>query len=210
MALGIAAVAILASLTYGVLLKPLPWASSPRLVRLYENRQGSTGRFRPMMTNGTYLVWRDAMKTLDAVAAWSGDRLTVTGTADPERLTVGEITPSLLPLLGASPLLGRGFLPGEEDEGRPAIAILSHGLWLRRFGGRPDVVGGTLHLDGRSVHDRRRDARVIRVSGPRDASVDSDGDSAGHLTESSGNLLALAVPGDRSPGTRRHAGAGRH
>jgi putative ABC transport system permease protein len=150
MALGIAAVAILASLTYGVLLKPLPWASSPRLVRLYENRQGSTGRFRPMMTNGTYLVWRDAMKTLDAVAAWSGDRLTVTGSADPERLTVGEITPSLLPLLGASPLLGRGFLPGEEDEGRPAIAILSHGLWLRRFGGRPDVVGGTLHLDGRS------------------------------------------------------------
>jgi predicted permease len=150
MALGIAAVAILASVTYGVLLKPLPWADAPRLVRLYETRQGSTGRFRPMMTNGSYLAWQESMTTLDAIAGWSTERLTVTGTGEPERLDIAEVTPSLMPMLGARPLLGRGFVPGDEGDGRPTIAVLSYGLWQRRFGGRPDVIGSVLHLDGAS------------------------------------------------------------
>ena len=151
MALGIAAVAILAS------------ADLRRAAQAAAVGQRATARStlrEPSGQHGTVPsddderdVSRLARRDEDAgrpSAAWSGDRLTVTGTADPERLTVGEITPSLLPLLGASPLLGRGFLPGEEDEGRPAIAILSHGLWQRRFGGRPDVVGSALHLDGTS------------------------------------------------------------
>src|SRR5204862_7333080 len=62
MALGIAATTVLGSVTYGVLLKPLPWAGAPRLVRLYENRQGSTRRWRPLMTNATYAEWRAAPK----------------------------------------------------------------------------------------------------------------------------------------------------
>jgi predicted permease len=150
MALGIAAVAILASVTYGVLLKPLPWADAPRLVRLYETRQGGTGRFRPMMTNASYLAWQESMTTLDAIAGWSTDRLTVTGTGEAERLNIAEITSSLLPMLGTPPLIGRGFVPGDEGDGRPAIAIISYGLWQRRFGARGDVVGSVLHLDGAS------------------------------------------------------------
>jgi putative ABC transport system permease protein len=67
MALGIAATTVLGSVAYGVLLKPLPWADAPRLVRLFETRQGSTRRFRPMMTNSTYVAWRDASSTLDAI-----------------------------------------------------------------------------------------------------------------------------------------------
>src|SRR3982751_1752641 len=71
MALGIAATTVLGSVAYGVLLKPLPWADAPRLVRLYETRQGSTRRFRPMMTNGTYLPWRESASTLDAIGGWT-------------------------------------------------------------------------------------------------------------------------------------------
>ena len=109
MALGIAAVAILTSVTYGVLLKPLPWADAPRLVRLYETRQGSTGRFQSIMTNGTYLAWRESMTTLDASAAWYTEKLTLTGADDPIRVRIGQITPSMMPLLGAAPLAGRVF-----------------------------------------------------------------------------------------------------
>ena len=69
MALGIGATTTLFSVTYGVLLKPLPWPDADRLVRLYETRQGSTQRFRPRMTNATYLAWRDQPSTIETIAA---------------------------------------------------------------------------------------------------------------------------------------------
>jgi putative ABC transport system permease protein len=148
MALGIAATTVLGSVAYGVLLKPLPWADAPRLVRLYENRQGSTRRFRPMMTNGTYREWRDTTPaTLDAMGAWSVDQVTITGNGAAERLRIAAVTPGLLSMLRATPAVGRAFAPGEEEPGRPPILILSHGLWQQRFGGRPDVVGQTIRLD---------------------------------------------------------------
>jgi putative ABC transport system permease protein len=74
MALGIAATTVLGSVAYGVLMKPLPWADAPRLVRLYETRQGSTKRFRPMMTNGTFRAWRESAATLDGLWWLAGRR----------------------------------------------------------------------------------------------------------------------------------------
>src|SRR6185436_7609265 len=65
MALGIAAAAVLGSVAYGVLLKPLPWARAPHLVRLYETRQGSTRRLPPLMTNVTFREWQTGATTLD-------------------------------------------------------------------------------------------------------------------------------------------------
>jgi putative ABC transport system permease protein len=150
MALGIAATTVLSSVAYGVLVKPLPWADAPRLVRLYETRQGSTRRFRPMMTNATYLTWQQSMTTLDAIGAWRVDRVTLTGADEPERIPITEVTPSLFPLLRASPLLGYGFVEGDAEPGHPAIVMLSYGLWQNRFGGRADIVGQTLRLDGAS------------------------------------------------------------
>ena len=147
MALGIAATTVLGSVAYGVLLKPLPWADAPRLVRLYENRQGSTRRFRPMMTNGTYLPWRDASSTLDAIGGWTVDRLVMPGNGTTERIGIGYVTPSLFPMLRAEPALGRTFLPGEEEPSRPPAVVLSHGLWQERFGARADVLGQTLRLE---------------------------------------------------------------
>ena len=147
MALGIAATTVLGSVAYGVLLKPLPWADAPRLVRLYENRQGSTRRLRPMMTNATYLEWRNAPATLDAIGAWSASQVTLFGSGTVERIQVAEITPSLLPMLQATPALGRAFTAGDEEPGRPPLIILSHGFWQQRFGGRPDVIGQTLRLN---------------------------------------------------------------
>src|SRR6185369_112855 len=88
MALGIAATTVLGSVAYGVLLKPLPWADAPRLVRLYETREGSTRRFRPMMTNASYLAWRENAVTVDALGAWSVERVAMAGYDGAPRITI--------------------------------------------------------------------------------------------------------------------------
>jgi predicted permease len=147
MALGIAATTVLGSVAYGVLLKPLPWADAPRLVRLYENRQGSTRRFRPMMTNGTYREWRDAANTLDGMAAWSIERMALADQGGAARITIADVTPTLFPLLQAVPALGRTFFSGEDEPGRPPIIILSYGFWQQQFGGRADAVGQSIRLE---------------------------------------------------------------
>ena len=149
MALGIAATTILGSVAYGVLLKPLPWADAPRLVRLYETRQGSTKRVRPIMTNGSFLAWRDTPSaTLDAIGAWSARTAILSGTGEVQQLKVAGITPGLFEMLGSRPSVGRLFGAGDEQAGRPLITIVSYGLWQQRFGGRAGIVGQTLRLDG--------------------------------------------------------------
>lgn len=147
MALGICATTILASVAYGVLLSPLPWKDADRFVKVYESREGSTNRFPPLATNFSYLAWRDAHTTVDALGAWSGSSMALTGVGDPERVRVASVTPSLLPMIGARPQIGRLFAEGEELPGRPPIVLLSHGLWQQRFGGQPDVIGKTVRLD---------------------------------------------------------------
>jgi len=147
MALGIAAATVVGSVAYGVLLKPLPWADAPRLVRLYETREGSTRRFRPMMTNASYRAWHDDMRSLDAIGAWSNERVAMAGYAGLPRLTIADITPTLLPMLQASPAVGRLFSDGEDRPGAAHVTILSYGLWQRAFGGRPDVVGQSVRFD---------------------------------------------------------------
>ena len=147
MALGIAATTALGSVAYGVLLKPLPWADAPRLVRLYETRQGSTKRFGPIFTNGTYLAWRDASRTLDTIGAWDNEQVAPTDQPGAPRMTICAVTPSLFPMLQASPALGHGFVPGDEQPGRPNITILSYGLWQQQFGGRADAIGSRIRFD---------------------------------------------------------------
>ena len=165
MALGIAATTVLGSIAYGVLLKPLPWADAPRLVRLYETRQGSTKRFGPIFTNGTYIAWRDARRTLDAIGAWDTNQVAPTDQPGAPRITICDTTASLLPMLGAKPLLGRLFTPADElarssydhavRAGGPggsapntsSVVILSYGLWQQQFGGRPDAIGSRIRFD---------------------------------------------------------------
>lgn len=162
MALGIAATTVLGSVAYGVLLKPLPWADAPRLVRLYETRQGSTKRFGPIFTNGTYLAWRDSARTLDAIGAWDTEQVVPANQSGAPRVTICNVTASVLPMLEVKPLLGRLFVPADElarsagahliaDDTTPApppsVAILSYGLWQQQFGGRADAIGSRIQFD---------------------------------------------------------------
>ena len=151
-ALGVGATTALFSLTYGVLLRPLPWPEPERLVRLQETRGGNPGRVPWTITNTTYHAWREQPATIEEIGGWMrGQTMTMTvAGGDPERLRVGRVTPGLLRILRVPPAYGRLF---SEDEGRgtPEAVVLGFQLWQRRFGSAPDVVGRSLRLDDRLV-----------------------------------------------------------
>jgi putative ABC transport system permease protein len=153
-ALGVAAVTLISGIVWHVLLKPLPWTDADRLVRLYEGVQGETrrfGQFGPIFTNGTYLAWQDAPQTIEALAAWRGGEVTLSDLGSAERLPVAAVTASLASLLGVSPALGRWFEPADARPTAAGTCVLSHALWLERFGGDPRVLGARLRLDGEPV-----------------------------------------------------------
>src|SRR5688572_16213126 len=145
--LAIAATTTLFSVTYGVLLKPLPWPEPGRLVRLEERRGGRTARIPWTITNGTYLAWQDGPATLDAVGGWMSLPATFEDGAEPERIRIARLTPSIFTVLDAGALVGRVFDAADAATPRANTLLLSHGYWQRRFGGAADIVGRTVRLD---------------------------------------------------------------
>ncbi len=149
-ALGVGAVTILFSVAYGVLLRPLPWGDTERLVRLSETRGGREGRVPGTMMNGSYRAWADAPQTLEAIGYYSGENpTTLTGAGEATRIPVTRVTPSTIALLGVSPVRGRIFEETDRSAtGQPSAVVISHGLWEERFGARDDIVGEPIVLDG--------------------------------------------------------------
>ena len=144
MAIGIGATTVLFSVTYGVLMRPLPWPHADRIVVLKETRGGIAPRFGAF-TNAAYLAWRPEPATIENLAAWSQRVVTITGTGDPERIRITAASATLFAALGARPLIGSLF--EEKDETSPVI-VLSETLWRQRFGGDPAVLGRLIQLDG--------------------------------------------------------------
>jgi putative ABC transport system permease protein len=152
--LGIGATTTLFSLTYGVLMKPLPWSEPDRIVRLQETRGGKHGRVPWTITNTTYHAWRERPQTIEDLGGWMrGQLMTVTmGAGEPERLGVGRVTPGLLRVLGVQPARGRIFTDDDPvANAGPGVGILGYRLWQRRFGGDPSVIGRAIRLDDRLI-----------------------------------------------------------
>ncbi len=150
-ALGVGAVTTLFSVAYGVLLRPLPWGNTERLVRLSETRAGRQGRVPNTMMNGSYSAWANAPQTLEGIGYYSGDnQATLTGAGEATRIAVSRVTPSTIALLGVPPVRGRIFeaTDGRVAFGKPSRALISYGLWEQRFGLRDDIVGQPLVIDG--------------------------------------------------------------
>jgi len=146
MALGVGATTVLFSVTWGVLMRPLPWLDADRLIRLAETRQGATRQMPHIMTNGSYLAWQNSPSTISGLAAYRSRTVTSTGAGEPQRIQITMTTASLFPLMQAVPQ--RGALFSKADEANGKVVVLSHGLWQRQFGGRIDVVGQVAHFDG--------------------------------------------------------------
>ena len=150
LALGIGANTAIFSIVWGVLLKPLPYADPGRLVQVWEEHPGANAPLRgAYFSDVTLESWSRSMSTLEGVAAYSDDVLTV-GREQPERLPGASVSPALFPLLRVAPAAGRFFLPEEAAKDAPCVAVLSHTLWSRRFGSSPAAVGRSIVVEGRS------------------------------------------------------------
>jgi putative ABC transport system permease protein len=145
MALGVGATTVLFSVAWGVLFKPLPWPDAHRLVRVSEMRQGATRRLPPILTNGTYLAWRESQSTIEEIGGWSPSTVTFTGTGSPQRIRIAAVTPSVFPLLRAGAAIGTLF---NADPQSDRAVVLSFSLWQQQFGGSPEALGRAIQLDG--------------------------------------------------------------
>jgi putative ABC transport system permease protein len=147
LSLGIGANSAIFSVVNAVLLRPLPYRDPDRLVMASYYR-GVEGDYA-WVTD--FREWRDQAKAFEQIAAYRTDDADLTGSGEPERLTAGTVSASLFATLGVAPALGRDFTP-EDDTGSGApVVILSDGLWRRRFGGDPQVIGRAITLRGQSL-----------------------------------------------------------
>ena len=149
LALGIGANTAIFSVVNDLLLRPLPYRDAERLVMLWE--VAPDGTRQNVTSRANFRAWREQATAFEGMAAFSDQRLNLTGDADPEEVSVQLATPELFQVLGVEPLLGRGLTPDDARPGSPNVAVLSHGIWQRRFGGDPQVVGKPITINGASV-----------------------------------------------------------
>jgi putative ABC transport system permease protein len=145
--LGIGANSAMFSIVNAVLLRPLPYHDPERLVLLSE-RWPQFPRLSLSYLN--YQDWRDQSHSFAAVAAVRNSVMTMTGIAEAERLPSQNVTANLFDLLGGTPELGRTFLAEEDKPGAPAVALISHSLWERRFSSSRLVLEQTITLDNQN------------------------------------------------------------
>jgi putative ABC transport system permease protein len=146
LALGIGANTAVFSVVHAVLLKPLPFFDPDRLVLLWEDKS-QIGFPRGTPAPANYADWKTQSKAFEQIEAVSGRTMNLTGAGEPERLNVDAVTSGLFPMLGVRPSSGRLFLPEEDAPGALKVALVSHALWMRRFGGDPGLVGESIRLN---------------------------------------------------------------
>ena len=147
LALGIGANTAIFSVVNAVLLRPLPFAQPERLVRIFEkNDKENLSQFSSSIPN--YLSWKEQSQSFESIGAIGFVSLNLTGNGDPEQFAGVTITPSLLPLLGIRPVMGRAFQEGDDRPGSPPVVMISEGLFKRRFGGDASLIGKTIVLNG--------------------------------------------------------------
>jgi putative ABC transport system permease protein len=144
-ALGIGANAAVFPFLYGFLLRPLPFDEPGRLAVLFENAPRFT---RTSASYPNFVDWRDQSHTFDDMAAYSATTMDLTGGGTADRLTGGVVSHNFFDVLGIPAAQGRGFVPDDDLPGAPPTVILGHGVWMRRFGGSPEIIRGTVTLDG--------------------------------------------------------------
>lgn len=148
LAIGIGANTSIFSVVDAFLLRPLPYEEPERLLHLFLADPGS-GHDQARLSLPQYLDWREQVDAFADLAVYDYSARNLTGrTAEPEQQIVGRLSANLLPLLGVAPRLGREFASGEDQPGAAGVVLLSDELWQRRFGGRDDILGTTLEIDG--------------------------------------------------------------
>lgn len=146
LALGIGASSAMFSVINAVLLRPLPYPDSDRLVSVAQTGSGpfSSG----VVGHPTFFAWRRGSRSFSDLAAYTGFQANLVSPAGPEEAAGARVSSAFFAALGARPMLGRAFSASEEGPGGPGIVVLGEGLWRRAFGGDSGVLGQVLRLDG--------------------------------------------------------------
>jgi hypothetical protein len=147
LAIGIGANTSIFGVIEAVILRPLPYEDPSRLVVLADSGNPEDGGF----LYKDFDVLKSENRTLEDIAEYFRDsgfsRVTIAGAGEPQAVQGAFVTANFFPLMGVSPIRGRVFTP-EEERRRDCVIVLSHELWMNRFGGSPDVLGQTLQVDG--------------------------------------------------------------
>jgi len=147
LALGIGANTAIFSVVNAVLLRRLPYQDPERLVMVWENNR-SRGRQRNVINPGNFMDWREQNNVCSQMAAFVDSRFNLTGADEPEEVPGQIASVNLFSLLGVNAALGRTFTPDEGESGHGNVVVLSYGLWQRRFGADPGLIGKAISLDG--------------------------------------------------------------
>ena len=163
LAIGIGATSAIFSAVHAVVLQPLPYPAPDRLVNVYEDYQGRPGN----VSAGNFTDARAGATTFRELAAAQYSSFNLTHEGSAERVTGARVTAGFFDVLGVQPALGRPFTAAEDEPGKEQVVVLSHRLWVRRFGADPSVVGGDVRLGG----------QAYRVLGVMPASFDLTADA---------------------------------
>jgi predicted permease len=148
LALGIGANTAMFSVVDTVLLRPLPYTDPDRILAVWEDAR-IHGFARNHIAPANYFDWTEQNHVFDGMAAFIEHSFNLSGGGEPERVEAMRVSASLFSVLGVSPVLGRSFLPEEDQPSGERVIVISHGLWQRRLGGDAKPIGQTLTLNGK-------------------------------------------------------------
>ena len=147
--IGVGANTAIFSVINGILLKPLPYPDSERLVSVRQSAPG-IGIQDMNASPSDYFTFREENRTFQQFGLWSGGSVSVTGLAAPEQVQSLMVTDGTLNALGIQPVAGRWFNARDDSSGSPQTAVLTYGYWQRRFGGDASAIGRQIRVDGES------------------------------------------------------------
>jgi predicted permease len=150
LAIGIGANTAIFSVVNGVLIKPLPFPDSDRLITLAHAAPGVVLSDSPDVGSSLFLYFieREQNRSFEGVGIFGEGRSTVTGRGEPEEIRRFFVTADVLPILGIEPLIGRDFSESDDSPGSPNTVLLTYGYWQRRFAGDPSILGQSLTING--------------------------------------------------------------
>jgi predicted permease len=148
LAAGVGANTVIFSVLEGVLLKPLPYPHSERLIGVWHQAPGINIP-NLNMAPSMYFIDREQSTTFQDIGAYTGDSFSVTGIGEPEQVNGLDVTDGTLPLLGVVPAVGRLFTREDDSPGTPETVLISYGYWHQKFGGDPTVIGRSITADGK-------------------------------------------------------------
>ncbi|MGH9864577.1 MAG: ABC transporter permease, partial [Candidatus Acidiferrales bacterium] len=149
LALGIGANTAIFTVADALLLKPLPYSDPQHLVLVYATRDADRTAVGPF-SHPRFELLRQRVRSLSSFAVFTFDRFNLTGRGEPRQIPSARVSWSFFNVLGVRPVLGRTFLPDEDQPGGNRVAVISHGFWLREFGGARNTIGQRLALDSQS------------------------------------------------------------